>query len=622
MMDNLNKPSKITFIKVTLVIVILVFVLSNIGIYLIRDNDVNYSVKVNNEKIRYEQVEQAFDEELKHQQNMLGNLFYRLIHNTNYLNAMHKKVLDNLINSVLFSQYIHDFHFTISDDQIKQVILSQEVFQDENGIFSNSKYKDFIHQSGLTANQYVELLRDRLSFLHVVNSISNSDFILKSEINKIVDLISQKRIINTAVINVDSLTKKQKITDAELHNYYELHKNTFIVPENIRIDYIHLNLDKLKPPHINESEINDWYHNHKQDYSIPEVNHYSVIQTKNKKDADNILNQLKHGADFKKLAKLHSTDLITASKGGDLGWLEPSILSQFTKTITLNKKGQISDVINSSIGFLILRLDDLGIKKFTPLLEVRDFIIKKLQKQKVIALFFDLQKIISREAHNHNDSLSIAQKMSGLNLTKTGWFDLNHIPKELNIDDIKNVIYNMVESIKKKNLLTGERNSELLKIDNNNLLVFRISNYKKAVIKSFKEVKLNIAHIIKHIKAKREAQLLANKFIYNQKHKNNKLFFPNIVFKKSKILDRKNKDAIVKTVFRLKLPSINNPSWGIAEDLKGNIVLIMLKKVIPGTMTKEEINKICIILLQKQNKIIFDNIIKNIRKNAKITYNF
>ncbi|MBV9229793.1 MAG: peptidylprolyl isomerase [Chloroflexi bacterium] len=61
-----------------------------------------------------------------------------------------------------------------------------------------------------------------------------------------------------------------------------------------------------------------------------------------KSDAENVLKQLKQGADFGKLAKQKSVDVNTKDKGGDLGWIARG---QYAKNEAANASGSIDNWI-------------------------------------------------------------------------------------------------------------------------------------------------------------------------------------------------------------------------------------------------------------------------------------
>ena len=86
------------------------------------------------------------------------------------------------------------------------------------------------------------------------------------------------------------------------------------------------------PSRLTDAQIQDYYNAHKDEYRTPERVHarHILLSTANKpKDevpkiqaqAEALLKQIKAGGDFAELAKKNSQDPGSAQKGGDLGWV-------------------------------------------------------------------------------------------------------------------------------------------------------------------------------------------------------------------------------------------------------------------------------------------------------------
>jgi peptidyl-prolyl cis-trans isomerase SurA len=90
---------------------------------------------------------------------------------------------------------------------------------------------------------------------------------------------------------------------------------------------------------------------------IPESASPEAIQAA-KKRADDILRQLKAGADFEQIAVSYSQGA-DALKGGSLGWKKPGELPElFLSALSSLSPGGISEILRSPNGFHILKLND------------------------------------------------------------------------------------------------------------------------------------------------------------------------------------------------------------------------------------------------------------------------
>lgn len=70
-----------------------------------------------------------------------------------------------------------------------------------------------------------------------------------------------------------------------------------------------------------------------------------------------ILDSIKHGGDFADFAKRYSEDAATAKSGGDLGFVRRGLFfKEFEEVVFTMKEGDISDIIETPVGFHIAQL--------------------------------------------------------------------------------------------------------------------------------------------------------------------------------------------------------------------------------------------------------------------------
>jgi parvulin-like peptidyl-prolyl isomerase len=84
----------------------------------------------------------------------------------------------------------------------------------------------------------------------------------------------------------------------------------------------------------------------------------SHILVKKESEAKKILESLKNGASFSKLAEEHS-ECPSGKKGGDLGWFgRGKMVPEFEKAAFSLKKGEISDLVKTKFGYHIIKVND------------------------------------------------------------------------------------------------------------------------------------------------------------------------------------------------------------------------------------------------------------------------
>lgn len=125
---------------------------------------------------------------------------------------------------------------------------------------------------------------------------------------------------------------------------------------------------------ITENDLRDYYNAHIDDYRKEEIKASHILITtlndmgeplseedtaKKEAEAQDILARIKQGEDFEALAKEYSDDKASASNGGDLGYFAKGVMvAEFEEAAFKLEKGQVSDVVKSSFGYHIIKVED------------------------------------------------------------------------------------------------------------------------------------------------------------------------------------------------------------------------------------------------------------------------
>ena len=614
MMDNLRAAANHLVLKIILGLIIVSFLLTGVGSYVIGGNN-NYAAEVNGQEISRGQFENAVANERNRQQQQMGEQFSELAANEGYMQALRRQVLNQLVDEALLDQYAKTLGLTISDEQIRTAIFTQPAFQNE-GKFDNSRYNAIIRNMGMTPDQYAAALRNQLTTEQLINSIVGTDFMLSGEMDELIGLISQQRLVREAVINVDALSASQTATEQEIDDNYARNKNNYVTPEQFKVSYILLDAAKFKET-ASDAEIQAYYDQHKDVFTQPQRDRYSVIQTKTEAEAEAVLDDLKKGADFATLAKEKSADIISARNGGDMGWLEPSTTPDELKNAGLKEKGQLSGVIKSSVGFLVVRLDDVQPAQVKPLSEVRNEITAKVEQEKALDAYYALQQKVSDAASNDNESLGSAEKVAGINVVETDWFSRDNLPAVLNFKPVTDAIFN--GGLVGTNGAPGS-NSDIITVDGDRAFVLRISGHTPQSIKPLSEVTEQVTEQVKREKAEREAKQDAEKLLTELKKGDGDaaLKAANLSFGNVQTLTRGDQSPVSQAAFALPLPAEGKPSYGMATDANGNVVLLALDTVKAGSIPEAQKNAMVQGITQNNAQIAFEALMSSLRQQAKI----
>ena len=151
---------------------------------------------------------------------------------------------------------------------------------------------------------------------------------------------------------------------------------------------------------VSEEELTAYFNAHREALPPIEEARASHILVKTESEGRTLLGRLHRGADFAALAKAHSMDSATKDKGGDLGLLRKGrVLPEFEKVVFEMKAGQISDVVRTSYGYHIIRVQSRRTYKPLSVDDVREEIRVQIVKEKETAQFDALVKTLRAESN-------------------------------------------------------------------------------------------------------------------------------------------------------------------------------------------------------------------------------
>jgi parvulin-like peptidyl-prolyl isomerase len=116
-----------------------------------------------------------------------------------------------------------------------------------------------------------------------------------------------------------------------------------------------------------------------------------------KKQAEDLLAQIKKGASFEELAKKNSQDEGSAAKGGDLDFFNKGqMVPEFDKVAFELQPGQMSDLVKSQFGYHIIKVTEQRAASTVPFEQVsgriKEFLTQQQKQQKVEAFVNSLKQ--------------------------------------------------------------------------------------------------------------------------------------------------------------------------------------------------------------------------------------
>jgi len=143
--------------------------------------------------------------------------------------------------------------------------------------------------------------------------------------------------------------------------------------------YVH----KAVEPKITDAKIKERYDQLSSKFKPQDEVRARHILVKTEDEANDIIKQLKGGADFAKLAEDKSKDTGSAKQGGDLGYfMHDAMVKPFADAAFAMKVGEISDKpVHTDFGYHVIKIEDKRKSSPPPIAEVKDQIANQLGQE-------------------------------------------------------------------------------------------------------------------------------------------------------------------------------------------------------------------------------------------------
>lgn len=320
--------------------------------------------------------------------NRLGENAQRMMQNVN----LRQMAVEQLIEQQLVADEARRLGLRISDEDLAKAIESQAAFQVE-GHFSVQQYDNILRNNGVETAQFEsetrqEVLTDTLREM-VANAVDVSTDEARQEFNRYAETLSLAYI----EFAYSNFTEGIQPTDQEVAKTYQENKESFGEPERVRIVLIRYDpsaLTETTPPP--EADIQKFYTDnlktlftHTEQVRArhiliatgPEASAQEKAVAKAK--AEDILQKLKAGADFGKLAAQDSDDPGTRDKGGDVGYFgRGEMVKPFEDAAFQLKPGQRA-IVESHFGYHVIQVEDIKAPHVDSIDEARANIIQELK---------------------------------------------------------------------------------------------------------------------------------------------------------------------------------------------------------------------------------------------------
>ncbi|MDX2180682.1 MAG: peptidyl-prolyl cis-trans isomerase [Bryobacteraceae bacterium] len=331
-----------------------------------------------------------------------ANRVEQQLRNQNVPRSMGYILANNIVDGLIAQRAVEyeakRMGYGVNDAEVTEAIknIIPQLFV--GGQFAGTKaYQDFLAQRGMSVADFESQLRKSLLISKVQGMIAESVVVTPADIEAEFRRNNEKIALEYIVLKTADVRKDVTVTDAEVAAEFEKRKATLKQPEKRSAAILVIDRARVAAAmEPSEADLRRAYEDSKDRFRTGErvnVRHILVKTTekpaaevaKLEAKAQDLLKQIKAGADFAKLARENSEDPGSAVKGGDLGFIvKGQTVPNFEAAAwALKTPKELSNVVKTEYGFHILQLISREDARLRPFEEVRGELAADFSKQAV-----------------------------------------------------------------------------------------------------------------------------------------------------------------------------------------------------------------------------------------------
>lgn len=405
-----------------------------------------------------------------------------------------KSILGTLINQSYLLQGAADLNMTVSPEQIKKTIMQEPSFQ-TNGKFSEELYNNYLQRASLTEDMFVQNIKREFLLRSMLNLVNNGQLVSDVQAKQLIGLMQSERDVRTLTFNTAALASEVKVTDADMQKYYDSHKAEYMQPQAVKFEFVVLAAKRLAEKQtVSDAELQAAYDVAKAGFkperkiahiliNAPQGADAAAVQAAQKKAADVLAKVKAKPESFAALAKEYSQDAGSATKGGDLGYVQAdgNLGPALEAAVFKLKNNEISAVVKSDFGFHIVKV--LDIKSAPSFESMKPQLTAQVKEQKALKAMREDKETMTDLAFNNPNSLKELASKLGITVEQSGEWITEAQAKEQQMPEA------LLKAIFSADAIKAKHNSEPITVADNSIWVVRPTEVRAAKQLSFAEAK-------------------------------------------------------------------------------------------------------------------------------------
>jgi peptidyl-prolyl cis-trans isomerase D len=307
------------------------------------------------------------------------------------------QVVDQMVQDDAVVYSFEKMGLRVSDDEVLAGFMAvyPQLFQ--NGkLISTDQLAQMLDQQHQTLAEGIDSMRRQLLSAKIQNIIATSVIVTPQEVDQAIERKHETVRVDYIAFPPAKFRDQVKVTPEDLRKAYDSNKAAYTIPEKRSFQVLLLDQKKMEEAMtVTDAQLRQAYASNMDSMRTPErvkVRHI-LLMTEGKSDAEkkqilakaqDLLKQIKGGADFAEVAKKNSQDPGSAPNGGELGFIvRGQTVPEFEKFIFSAKPKEISDIVTTQYGYHIIQVEEKEPARVKPFDEVKESLAEQIKKQSV-----------------------------------------------------------------------------------------------------------------------------------------------------------------------------------------------------------------------------------------------
>ena len=392
MLDVIRKRKRSWLVLLLLGVGVLAFVMVGVGPQG-GQNQVVTIAEVNGDPITYSEVETHYLRMLQTYQQLAGG---RLSPADIEALNLRRQLLEELIHQRLLLQEARKLGLQVTDEELVDGIARNPAFQ-VSGRFDRDVYEQMLRRQGMTAGEFETQQRQALVIQKLQDLIQHSIPVTAAELEQRYRLDNEEIALDFVRLKTDDFKDGIEIEDEEIKDYYDKNAAVLREPLKVKTRYITYGVDEFGAGvQVSDSDIQAYYDVYRERrFRRREAVRFSQIfipaapepasaeeQAAPRKQLEEVLKELRAGADFAELARKHSKGE-SAAQGGEMGFVgRGQLVEALDAALFALEENEVSEIVESRVGLHLLKAVEKQKDEIIPLAEVREDIVEALKRER------------------------------------------------------------------------------------------------------------------------------------------------------------------------------------------------------------------------------------------------